>query len=154
MKKGILVVSVIVGALVLSQVAMAFGPRFGNEGLDNEARGHRVGMEHCLNLGLTEEQADRIEALRKGSVTEVHPLMLELHLKQVDLWRLRVSSEPDEDAIQSKREEIASLREQIREILDEGRQECLEQLTPEQREAIEDRGTRTCRPQRRMGMWR
>lgn len=153
MKKAVLVVSVIAGALLLSQAVMAFGPRLGNEGLDNGADDPGARMECCLNLALTEEQADQIEALMKASITEVHPLMLELRLKQVELWRLRVSSEPDETAIQSKQEEIASLRQQIREIRGECRQECLEQLTEEQREILKNRWVHG-QPRRRMGMWR
>lgn len=102
----------VVGAtqIVLSQ---GFGRRGKGFGFGRGMMGYGPGIESTSLL--TEEQAQKLRAIRTEFQKEVQPLRTEIQKRSLDLRQLWRADEIDEDAILAKTKEINGLRMQLQE---------------------------------------
>jgi Spy/CpxP family protein refolding chaperone len=83
-------------------------------------------------LNLTPDQVEKIKALRESFFKEKIPLQNELMGKRLELKALWMQTNPDEQKILAKQQEINTLRAQIGEKAIKNRLEMRKILTPEQ----------------------
>jgi Spy/CpxP family protein refolding chaperone len=94
-------------------------------------------MAHLKELGLTEQQRDRIEAIhdtqRRGGIE----LRKDLELAQLDMQKLMRADAPDRRAIETHIDRIAGLRAQLHKARVNTMLDVRSVLTPQQRQKLE-----------------
>ena len=135
MKKVSMAFAAVLLSTALAASAFAFGPGGG------WGRGH--GGWPCYNQGagpipaaaqlnLTEEQTEKIRALREAHLKDVKPLQEKMFSKRGDLRLLWLQANPDQGKILALQKEIRSLRDQMDDKRISHRLAVLKVLTPEQ----------------------
>lgn len=120
--------------LVVGVVSFAFSRGHGRRG-----RGFGVGREPGIvkqvseKLNLTEEQREKLQALRIDFAKETLPLRNEIQIKSLEMRQLWIADELDEEAIVAKSKEISVLRNQLQEKMIRYRLDAAKILTREQR---------------------
>lgn len=101
-------------------------------------------------LGLSEEQSQRMSELRRAYLDEITPIQSRLFSARLELRHLWEDRVPDKEKISAKQGEIAELERRLDAITTRYRLDCIDVLTPEQREKVE-----MLKPRQNMGMgWR
>lgn len=134
MKKIISTTAVIV-VLLLAIPVFASGPGSGRCSCDDSR------FEHYRNavwkkLNLSDEQKVKIEAIRTAAQKDIMPLREKMFDKSVELRRLWLQANPDEEKILSARKEMYQLREAIGVRVTTMRLDIRKVLTPEQSEKL------------------
>ncbi|MGB9699443.1 MAG: Spy/CpxP family protein refolding chaperone [Thermodesulfobacteriota bacterium] len=86
----------------------------------------------AVNLNLTAEQLQKMQALREAFWKEITPWQNELFSKRLELRSLWLQPNPDQNKILAKQREINALIEKIQEKTTKHRLEMRQILTPEQ----------------------
>ncbi|MBN1615228.1 MAG: Spy/CpxP family protein refolding chaperone [Deltaproteobacteria bacterium] len=90
-------------------------------------------------LNLTQEQSDKIAALREAHLKDVKPLRDKMFSLRGDLKILWLQKNPDEEKIRATQKEIRALRDQLEDKRWDYRKASLNVLTPEQQAMIRAR---------------
>ncbi len=131
-----LLVLVLLGVLLFGTLGgAAWAAGRGNFGTNPDAGGTYT--PRCLSLKLTEEQREQLLVLRRENFTARQEVIQQLQEARFELGNLYLK-QADENAIQSKREEIAQLRENLREIGLQNREKFGALLTEEQLSELEE----------------
>jgi len=93
------------------------------------------------DLNLTEEQAQKLNALRDAHLRELKPLQEQMNNKRSDLRRLWLERVPDRQKIEAAQEDMQILRNQFREKRSAYWVEAQKILTPEQQIKIKSYDT-------------
>ena len=136
MKKVSMAFAAVLLSTALAASAFAFGPGGG------WGRGH--GGWPCYNQGagpipaaaqlnLTEEQTEKIRALREAHLKDVTPLRDKMFSKRAELKLLWLQASPDQNKITAAQKEIRALRDQLEDKRTSHRLAVFNLLTPEQR---------------------
>jgi Spy/CpxP family protein refolding chaperone len=119
-------------AVLLMSVSAAYsqpGKNFENRQMNcNQVNSNCKGIPN-----LTDEQMQKIEALRIEFLNETNSLKSDLKIKEAELHKLQIADNPDMTAISKKIDEIGSLRTQIQKKKAENHQKVRALLTKEQR---------------------
>ncbi|MBE0662901.1 MAG: Spy/CpxP family protein refolding chaperone [Bacteroidales bacterium] len=95
----------------------------------------------CINLpGLTEEQSEKMDALRLKNIKENQELRNQLGEKQAQLRTLKTADQPDMNAINNTIDEMAVLRGGMHKNQAATHQEIRKLLTEEQKILFDSRG--------------
>ncbi len=89
------------------------------------------------DLNLTQEQMQKVQALREAHWQEVAPLQNELRSKQLELRSLWMQPNPEQEKIAARQKEVNALREKIQEKATKHRLEMRQILTPDQQAKLE-----------------
>ncbi|HIE27154.1 TPA: periplasmic heavy metal sensor, partial [Candidatus Poribacteria bacterium] len=133
-RKGFIIA--LAALLVVGMVSIAFSRGGGRRG-----RGFRPGLgrepgivkQAPERLNLTEEQQEKLQALRTDFAKAALPLRNEIQIKSLELRQLWIADELDEGAIVAKSKEISALRTQLQENMIYHRLDVAKILTKEQR---------------------
>ena len=93
----------------------------------------RDGTSPRFQLDLTDEQSEKVKALRETLKKDMAPIRQEMVKKQTEMKLLWLEDHPDEGMIKEKQEEINDLREKMGDLFIDFRLSMHEILTPEQR---------------------
>ncbi|HHY38920.1 MAG TPA: Spy/CpxP family protein refolding chaperone [Clostridia bacterium] len=88
-------------------------------------------------IGLTDEQAERIRKISEECYTKTQELRDQLRELRFELRQLYLTSNVDQKAVEAKRSEILKVAQEIKAIVSEKRQEVLSVLTDEQKAKLE-----------------
>jgi Spy/CpxP family protein refolding chaperone len=130
MKKLITIV-VIAMISVLSSQAVAVAAR------GERYPGKYYDFSATPELNLTEEQTQKLNALRDAHLREVKPLLEQMNNKRTELRRLWLERAPDRQNIENVQKEARILRDQLREKGSSYWIEAQKILTPEQQKKIQ-----------------
>lgn len=129
-------VGMLAGAMILaSTVGTSFargGPGMGGygKGMWGPGNGRCMGLGICNpnNPSLSQEQKDKLFALREAYLRDVTPLQNELAAKKLELRNLWAAQNPDQARITEKQREINRLQERIQERATKYRIDCQQVL--------------------------
>ena len=140
--KAMWIFAVVLGATLLAGTAWSQGfGRDGERGAGWRGR-HGDGMRMLDNpalqeqLGLTEEQTERLRALRSNAAKSSVRTRAELTIKQMELQELLQAEEPDRALIEKKVRELSDARYAAQMQRIDHRLAFRSVLTPDQREKI------------------
>lgn len=123
----------VVGAISSIAFSQGFGRRgrgFGPPGL-----GYGPGMANWapMGLNLTEEQVEKLQSLQADFDKETLNLRNDIQSKSLELQKLWIADELDEEAILAKAKEVSELQNQLQEKMILHRLDAAKVLTKEQR---------------------
>jgi Spy/CpxP family protein refolding chaperone len=87
-------------------------------------------------LNLTEEQSEKIRALRQAHEKDILPLRTQMFTKRAEMRLLWMETDPDREKIKAKQKEIHELKGQLQEKNMDFRFAVSDILTPEQRSKL------------------
>ena len=87
---------------------------------------------------LTTQQREQIQDLRTDLLADATGLHNEIVKKEAELRKLEAASNPDQDAIANKTDELETLRADMDKIREKHRQDIRALLTAQQREVFDD----------------
>jgi Spy/CpxP family protein refolding chaperone len=122
--------------LVVGTISIAFSRGGGRRSKGFGAglgRGPGIVKQTPEELNLSQEQQEKLQALRTDFTKEALPLRNEIQIKSLELRQLWIADELDEEAIVAKSQEISALRNQLQEKMIRHRLDAAKILTTEQR---------------------
>jgi Spy/CpxP family protein refolding chaperone len=122
--KKVMVAMVVLVALVVS------APAFAGDGKD-----HGKGMRGFLSL-LSADQQKQAKAFKLDFLKKTEPIRAAVGKKKIELKELAYKDNPDENALQKKKEEIWALKDQLRTERRALKKDLRALLTPDQRGKI------------------
>lgn len=136
-----LILLMVLATNIFAQRGRGFAPRNERSMKEREEREFREpGI--CRNLpGITQEQSDKMDAIRLQSMKENQQLRNQLGEKQAQLRTLKTAEQPDMNAINKTIDEMAALRAGMHKNQVAKHQEIRKLLTEEQRILFDSRGS-------------
>ena len=120
--------------LMLGSAAIAMAGQHGKGGKTGSLCGMNPSALSCLNL--TEEQSEKIRALRQSHEKGILPLRTQLFTNRAEMRLLWMETDPDSEKIKAKQKEIHKLQGQLQEKNMDFRFAVSDILTPEQRSKL------------------
>lgn len=129
-------VGLLVGSMILASTAGTSFARGGagmgghGKGMGGPGNGKGMGPGICNpnNPSLSQEQRDRLFALREAYLRDVTPIQNELAAKKLELRNLWAAPNPDQARITEKQREVNRLQERIQERATKYRLDCQQVL--------------------------
>jgi Spy/CpxP family protein refolding chaperone len=113
MKKTAIGISVVAALLVISSLALAWGPGYGRG--TGFAASSAYGCLYAPNFNLTAEQSGKLSGLQQQFLNETLPVRNELASKSLELRNLMVQPSPTAATISAKQKEIFALQQKMQE---------------------------------------
>ncbi len=135
MKKGMIIVAVIVLAAIAASPATAAHREW--QGGYGSGPGNVTDIAGIPGLNLSAEQTERIGALREAHRRDIKPLQEQLMGKGRQLRELWLAKTPDRERILALQREVHDLRGRLLEKLAAYRLEVLQMLTPDQQAKVQ-----------------
>lgn len=135
MKKGIVFLTVtLLLVFGIVQVAAAAGMGWGGEGPRMLNSDKWVSPVEELNL--TDEQINKMREINQNTYEKTRDLRIKLMDSMHEFKQLQLQKNPDKTKVEAKIKEINDMRDQIRGIVQQGREQCRSLLTQEQRDQV------------------
>ena len=120
--------------LMLGSATIAMAGQHGKGGKTGPWWGMNPSALSCLNL--TEDQSEKIRALRQSHEKDILPLRTQLFTKRAQMRLLWMETDPDSEKIKAKQKELHKLQGQLQEKNMDSRFAISDILTPEQRSKL------------------
>lgn len=129
MQKRILLLTVtLLLVFGIVQVAAAAGVGWDGPRMLNNC--NRAGFAEALNL--TDQQIAKMREINQNTYNQTRELRIKLMDSMHELKQLQLQKNPDKTQVDAKIKEINDLREKIKGIAQQSREQCRSLLTPEQ----------------------